>query len=271
MIHDKEEQARLIRHASKQAIALALEGRWHEAIDANKGILETFPDDIDTLNRLGRAHIELGEYAEARIAYTRARELDPYNAIAEKNLHRLKRLDSSQEGLKADGATKLNPNNYIEEMGKAGVLCLQQVGSKEVLARMVAGDKVVLTVADGNLHVSNEAGEFLGIVEARYGQRLARLISGGNIYTASVTSLSDESLSIIIREIYQHPSQIGHISFPSKGLGNTRQFDGDKLLHCITEYDDSSSEDLSNGLRVEDDEVELEVLDESVDEVENQQ
>ena len=97
MVHDKEEQARLIRQASRQAIALAIEGRWREAVEANKGILESFPNDVDTLNRLGRAHIELGEYAEARSAYTRAKELDPYNSIADKNLRRLAHLDGDEE------------------------------------------------------------------------------------------------------------------------------------------------------------------------------
>jgi len=258
LVHDKEGQARLIRQASKQATSLALEGRWREAVNANKGILEIFPDDIDTLNRLGRARIELGEYIEARAAYTRARELDPYNAIAEKNLHRLELLDGNQEGNRGDSVTtKLNPNNFIEEMGKAGVFCLQQIGSKEVLARLVAGEKVMLAVVAGNLHVTNEAGDYLGAVEARHGQRLARLIAGGNEYAVSITSLSDDSLSVIIREIYQHPSQAGQISFPSKWFGNTRQSDTDRLSQRLAEYDESLSED---------EEVETERLDEGEEE-----
>jgi Flp pilus assembly protein TadD len=95
MVHDREEQVRLIRMASRQAVALALQGRWREAVEANKGILENFPSDVDTLNRLGRSHIELGEYAEARAAYTRAKALDPYNSIADKNLSRLAHLDGN--------------------------------------------------------------------------------------------------------------------------------------------------------------------------------
>ncbi|MCL2281376.1 MAG: hypothetical protein FWC25_01785, partial [Dehalococcoidia bacterium] len=123
-----------------------------------------------------------------------------------------------------------------------------------------------LTVVDGNLHVNSEAGEFLGIVEARHGQRLARLMTGGNEYSASVTSLSDESLSIIIREIYQHPNQVGQISFPSKGLGSARQFDGDKLARRFTEYDEAISEEPSYNPLSEEDEVEPEIIDEGEEE-----
>jgi tetratricopeptide (TPR) repeat protein len=271
MVHDKEEQARLIRQASRQAIALAIEGRWREAVDANKGILESFPNDVDTLNRLGRAHIELGEYAEARNAYTRAKELDPYNSIADKNLRRLAHLDGDEEGVKGEGATKLEPNYFIEETGKAGVVRLQQLGPKEVLARMVAGDKVELEAFEGNLTVKNEAGELLGVVEARHGQRLARLMAGGNRYAASVTSSSEESLAVIIREIYQHPSQAGQLSFPSKGVESLRPLGGDKLMHRHTEYEEGSSEEPGYGLLSEEDEAEPEGIDEGEEETEDQE
>lgn len=272
MVHDKEEQARLIRQASKQAIALALEGRWREAAEANKGILENFPNDVDTLNRLGRANIELGEYVEARAAYTRAKELDPYNSIAEKNLRRLAHLDGDDEGNKGvDSSTKLQPNNFIEETGKAGVVRLQRLGPKDVLARMVAGDKVTLVSGDGNLSVKNEAGELLGIVEARHGQRLVRLMAGGNKYAASVTSSSEDSLAIIIREIYQHPSQAGQLSFPSKGVESMRPFGGDKLAHRHAEYEEGTSEEPGYGLLSEEDEAEPEGIDEGEEEEEDQQ
>ena len=271
MVRDKEEQARLIRQASKQAIALALEGRWREAVGANKGILENFPGDVDTLNRLGRAHIELGEYAEARTAYTHAKELDPYNSIADKNLRRLAHLDGDEEATKGDSASKLEPNYFIEETGKAGVVRLQQLGPKEVLARMVAGDKVELQALGGNLSVKNEAGELLGMVEPRHGQRLARLMAGGNRYAANVTSSSEESLAVIIREIYQHPGQARQLSFPSRSVESMRPIGGNKLAHHHAEYEESLSEGPGYGLISEEDEAEPEGIDEGEEEEDDQQ
>jgi tetratricopeptide (TPR) repeat protein len=272
MVHDKEEQARLIRQASKQAIALAIEGRWREAAEANKGILESFPNDVDTLNRLGRAHIELGEYAEARADYTRAKELDPFNTIADKNLRRLAHLDGDEESPKpGDGATRLQPNNFIEETGKAGVVRLQQIGRKEVLAKMVAGDKVDLQAQGANLVVKNEGGDQLGVVESRHGQRLMRLMAGGNKYAASVTSSTEESISVIIREVYQHPSQAGQLSFPSKGVESSRPPISDKTSHRHVEFEEGSSEEPGYGLLSEEDEAEPEGIDEGEEEEEDQQ
>ena len=92
MLHETEEQVRMIRRSSKQAIALAMEGRWREAVAANKSIIENYPNDVDAYNRLGRAYMELGEYSLARAAYSRTKEIDPYSTIAEKNLRRLAHL-----------------------------------------------------------------------------------------------------------------------------------------------------------------------------------
>ena len=47
MTYQEEEQARLKRQRSKQAIALAMQVRWREAVAANKDIIGDFPNDVD--------------------------------------------------------------------------------------------------------------------------------------------------------------------------------------------------------------------------------
>ena len=123
MAYQEEEQIRLRRQSSKQAIALAMQGRWREAVAANKSLIESFPNDVDAYNRLGRAYMELGEYSLAKEAYERAIELDPYNTIAKKNLHRLSHLGEATAGSEG-GSDKVEPQQFIEEIGKAGVVNL---------------------------------------------------------------------------------------------------------------------------------------------------
>ena len=72
MPHEEERLIRLKQQRSKEAIDLAMQGRWQEAVAINKEIIENSPDDVDTYNRLGRAYMELGDYAQAREAYSRA-------------------------------------------------------------------------------------------------------------------------------------------------------------------------------------------------------
>ena len=153
MTYQEEEQSRLRRQASKEAITLALQGQWKEAIAINKSLIEKFPSDVEALNRLGRAHMELGEYRDAEAAYRKTLAIDQYNAIAQKNLQRLSYLKKSKTA--ADTNThKLEPQQFIEEIGKAGVVQLNNLAKPAVLARMVAGDVVNLKVNENNLGCS---------------------------------------------------------------------------------------------------------------------
>jgi len=240
MLREDEERARLIRRSTKQAIALAMEGRWREAVATNKSILENYPDDVDACNRLGRAYMELGDYQLARESYSRAKEIDPYNAIAEKNLRRLSHLREAGT-VSGESSDRVEPQVFIEETGKTGVVSLYRLAPKEVLAEIDAGDKVNLKIVDSNLIVENRHQQYLGQVEPKHSQRLIKLIKGGNRYTATVISSSEDMMAVIIRGTYQHPSQEGQLSFPSKGVGSLRPYVSDKILRRQIEFDEATA------------------------------
>ena len=267
MSYEREEQARQIWRSSKQAIALAMEGRWCEAVAANKGIIEHYPDDIDAYNRLGRAYMELGEYTLAREAYSRAKEIDPYSTIADKNLRRLANLKESR-AVSGEGFQRVEPRLFIEETGKAGAVNLHHLADKEVLAGVDAGDKVNLKIEDTRLTVENSHGRYLGQVDPKHSQRLIRLMQGGNKYSASVISSSENILAVIIREVYQHPSQEGRLSFPSKGLGSIRPYVSDKILRRQIEFDEAAVEPAYLDTGEDDTEI---VSDSSIDEGEGEE
>jgi len=237
MTYQEERLARLKRQRSKLAIDLAMQGRWREAVAANKGIVEDFPRDVDAYNRLGRAYMELGEYSQAREAYSRTIELDPYNAIARKNLQRLSYLGEAMVSLEEE-SRKVEPQQFIEEIGKAGVVNLYHLAPREVRARMVAGDKVSLKISAPNLMVENSRGEYLGQVEPKHGQRLIKLLNGGNKYSVAVVSSTEEVMTVIIREAYQDPSQAGRLSFPSKRVEELRPYVDERMLKLEPGYEE---------------------------------
>jgi tetratricopeptide (TPR) repeat protein len=245
MAYQEEGQVKLRRQHSKHAIALAMEGRWREAIAANEAIISSFPNDVDAYNRLGRAYMELGDYSQAREAYGRAIELDPYNAIAKKNLRRLSHLGDTPVESEVD-TNKVEPQHFIEEIGKAGVVNLYRLAPQSVLARMVAGDKVYLKIDGASLTAENGRGEYLGQVEPKYGQRLIKLMQGGNKYSAAVLSSTEDMVTLIIREVYQDPSQLGQLSFPAKGFEGFRPYVGDRILRRELEYEEEPLEDSSD-------------------------
>jgi tetratricopeptide (TPR) repeat protein len=209
----------------ERAIALAMENRWSEAADVNRKIIELYPNDADAYNRLGKALLEMGRYRDALATYQRAVELDPNNIIARKNVERLAHLaekapEPGPEPAPAPdrGPARINPTMFIEETGKTGVTTLVKPGRPELLIELTAGDHVELRVNNNALEVYDENGQYVGQVEPRLAKRLIGLIEGGNRYTAAVTQVVDSAISIIVREVYQHPSQRGKLSFPPKAL-----------------------------------------------------
>ena len=73
-----------------------------------------------------------------------------------------------------------------------------------------------MVVEDTRLTVTENPGGYIGQVEPRLTSRLTRLIKGGNRYEAIVTSVEEQELNIIIREVYRHPTQSDLVSFPYK-------------------------------------------------------
>ncbi len=238
MTYQEEEQVRLRRQGSKQAIALAMQGQWREAVAVNKSLIESFPSDVDAYNRLGKAYMELGEYSQAREAYQQAIEITPYNTIARKNLRRLAHLGETPVSLERD-SHKVEPQHFIEETGKAGVVDLYHLALPEILVRMVAGDKVYLKIDGSSLVVENGRGEYLGQVVPKHGQRLIKLMEGGNKYAAAILSSAEDKVLVIVREVYQDPGQVGRPSFLPKGVESLHPYISDRIIRRELEYEEA--------------------------------
>jgi len=236
-----EERTRLRRQKADQAIQLALQSRWEEAATVNRSILSLYPSDVDAWNRLGKALAELGRYQEAREAYGKALELDSTNTIARKNLARLAALGEVAPA-RAEPKKQMDPQLFIEETGKTGVTTLHRV-NPDVLAHMTAGDRVELRAEGKVLLVENARGEYLGSVEPKLSLRLVKLMEGGNQYAAALASLSEATARVIIKEVYQHPSQAGRPSFPAAGPEMIRPYIKESILKYGAEEEEETTEE----------------------------
>jgi len=250
---EEEEKARLRQRLSKEAINLALQGRWEEAEATNRDIIERFPSDVEAYNRLGRALTELGDFDGAKEAYLKALGLAPENAIAKKNLARLTSLSESMATLSSNPqktstskarARRVALDLFITEVGKAGVMNLHNVAPVNVLAKMGFGDPVHLQAKGQHLIVTSESGEYLGEVEPRQGLRLIKLMRGGNRYDAAILNVEKDKVQVIIKEVYQHPSQVGRPSFFVKATEHLRTRIKESLLRrgILTDESEASPE-----------------------------
>ena len=243
-LHPAEYRSKIRRQRSKEAIALAMENRWEEAVAINRSILDLFPEELEAHNRLGKAFFELGEYDEARAAFAKALQLSPSNVIARKNLDRLTLLRKDTQLPKK--GPKLSLQHFLEESGKTGIAVLEHLAGKETLAKMTAGNTVTLRIVERKLQVESGDSEYLGQLPPRLALRLIRLIQGGNRYEAAVTRLGGNEVTVIIREVFQHPSQLRIISFPSQS-DQYRQYPRGALLEFdLPEVEDEEMETAFN-------------------------
>lgn len=239
-MNQTEDKARIKRVRTEQAIQFAMQSRWDDAITANRAIIAVFPTEPEAYNRLGKALSETGKIKEAREAYHRALELEPTNSIARKNLERLATARAKAE---PDRAQQVDTSLFIEEMGKTGVTVLKPANIK-MLATLSAGDEVALKTIGSRLTVETMAGDYISDIEPKLALRLTRLIAGGNKYAAAVAGLSGDSVRVIIKETFQHPGQVGRLSFPAGKAGEVvRPYTKESLVRADLDEEDEFAEE----------------------------
>ena len=197
---------------SEEAIQLALESNWQEAVTVNRTILEKYGPDEDAHNRLGKALSELGRLEEALEAYGETLKLNPLNVIAQKNQRRLSAM--LEQPARVEGVHgSVNVDLFAEEPGKSALTMLSKP-SGGVLVQVAPGDPVELEPVGGVLHATTARGVALGDVEAKISRRLIPLMETGNRYTGAVARTEDDRIEIMIREVFQSPENARKSSFP---------------------------------------------------------
>jgi tetratricopeptide (TPR) repeat protein len=240
-----EERQRVRKQMSDQAVKLAVNSRWSEAANVNRDFIKLFGDEAEAYNRLGKAQTELGQITDARKSYGRAIELDGTNTIAWRNLDRLASMTDSAAA--AAGPSQLDTRLFVEETGTATVAKLQAVD--EARGKLLdAGDVMELQAQGNAVNVLNAHGEYVGMLEPRIGLRLSKMLSSGNRYQAAMVSAAGGDLKVMVRETFQHPSNIGKVSFPqARATDSVRAYTRKGLLRGKDlddiEYGDDEVED----------------------------
>ena len=245
---------KLKRDLSQEAVNLAVKGEWERATEVNIAILELFPTDVEAMNRLVKALIETGSYVDAQAALNQVCEIAPYNNIAKKNRARLDQLtanpdlpksETSKQARKAAGASQ----TFIEESGKSATTVLRNSNSlrnangRETTIHLAPSDPVVLSREKNTVMVKTLDGQLLGQLEPKMGNRLARLMDGGNKYSAVVVSVNDDGVSIMVRETFKHPSLQNMCSFPSQSAANSDGASRTRVANQSALEEDDDEED----------------------------
>lgn len=231
------------RVAIEQAVDYASKNQWSKAIAGNREIIKNFGEDTESLNRLGRAYMENGQFPSAIKAYRKALKIEPLNRIALRNLDRL--VEASPPKAKKEKIREKKV--FFLDNADAVVFLELEAVDLQVINLLNIGDSLSIEAEGSAVNVVNEVGQYLGMLTPQVGIRLSRLLEGGNKYEVA---LADSAIParVAIREEYIHPSQVGKSSFTtktnearSKVRGYTRRslvFDGKESELLPSDEDD---------------------------------
>lgn len=222
------------------AINAALCCDWATAITANTQILKLDPQDIDCLNRLGKAYLETGENKKAAYYFRRVLKIDKYDPIAQKNLSR-----ATSTKIKKTG-TITPAINFLEEPGKTKLVTLVNAAPTSVLLKQNCADALTLLAKRHTVVVEDQEGNYLGALPDDLGHRLGVLIKGGNAYEATIKSVSKNSIIVFLRETSRAKRFLHTPSFLASGSGDYLSFVREEApTSAVTsEEDDEQHRDL---------------------------
>lgn len=256
---DERAQALEVKTQTDAAIACALAQDWGKAVEANRAVLRTVPNNIEALNRLAKALLELGEFDEARGVVDTALSVDPANTIARRHRDRLEQAaDAAKPAPSASRQSKPNKKSrrangvkeadatygsqatadsgsstrnvfsshlLMSEAGKSTIATLIDATDRTAVGHLSSGEALTLRQEGNRLLVHSSRGEPVGRVHPRLAQRILTLMDAGNRYEAAfLRDHPAEGVQVIIGEVYQDPSQEGRPSFPPSGASDFRGY-----------------------------------------------
>ncbi len=218
MVYREDDSVRLLKERTREAIGLAMDGRWKEAAAVNRELTDVAPNDVDAWNRLGKALLEVGDAKGATAAFGRAIKIDPANAIARKNVERLAALPAKVRAAKRRAPSVASHRFFINDGPKTAHVALTSCAHVKDRAFVSPGAPVRLERRGDSLAVHTEDGQRLGVVPPKLGRRLSRLMDGGNEYRGAVASTTVDTILVVLQETYQHPSLRSTVSFPASAV-----------------------------------------------------
>lgn len=190
-----------------QAISAAKKGNWDHAVTLNTEILEQAPQDVQALNRLGMAYIQMSKLKEAKATFKQVLEFDKQNTIARKQLDRISKKTMHT-------LPSFSRNHFIEEPGKTKIVELHRLAGKQVLDNLAVGQSCILKVKKRYISVETEDGQHVGALPEDISFRLTKLMETGNTYHCSIQTCSGNQCLVYLKELSRSARNSDIHSFP---------------------------------------------------------
>jgi len=214
---------------AQKAISLALAGNWTEAVKVNREILKKNQADTDALNRLSKAHAELGEILKAKATALKVMAIDPTNSIAQKCLEKWR----SVKNVSQNNASTISVDSFLEESGKTKLVSLLNLGDSKLFLNLDPGREVKINPYAHKISVVTHDDKYIGRFPDDLSARLRNLIKSGNKYQVLIKSIKPTSVVVFIREVLRGKSVQNTLSFPVEKMDYV-SFTPPELVHKDT-------------------------------------
>lgn len=216
---------KLLLKLTESAINEAVKGNWNEAIVLNKEILKFNEDSIDPYLRIGYAHMQLNEFNEAKKYYLEAIKIQSGNQIAKNNLEKIKILtDKNAKPSKSKSLKeiKIDPNLFLNVLGKTKILNLVNIGHVEVLVQLTIGEEVFLKEKKRRIEVRTKDNEYVGAFPDDLSKRIIFFLKNKSEYMIYIKEATKSNVEIFIKEIKKGKKVAKYISFPKDVQDNMK-------------------------------------------------
>lgn len=218
---------------AQTAVSKALNGQWEDALDTNLEILKTEPNDVDTLNRLSRCYIELGEIKNSKKATLKVLSIDPENSIAIRCISKLKNITKIDKKI----SELSSPESFLEESGRTKIVTLMNLGDKSIINCLESGEIVKILSHTHKVSITTNDNKYIGRLPDDTAARIRNLIKSGNKYITIVKSVAPDEIVIFIKE---HVNKTNNPSFPPEKLDYV-SYTPPELVHKENSIEDLES------------------------------
>lgn len=179
----------------QEAIKASLNQDWVVAVTLNNQVILLDPENIDALNRLGRAYIELGRKKEARKCFKKVLRLDPINTIAQKNIEVLEKRGFAPPKMPSENGTA-----FVKQPGTDTTVEVETSASKLRLRKLVPGDILTLKPKRKNkFSIFGPKDSFLGIITDGLSNKLRQAVVKNQDLRGTFVSAEEKSIKIIVK------------------------------------------------------------------------
>lgn len=217
-----------------KAVDSAINLDWREAINLNQQIIKLEPENLSAYLRIGYAYLQSKKIAEAKKYYRKALKIQPTNTVILENLERIKILEGKKTSRSHLEKIILKPDIFLEIFGKTKAVSLVNYGQKDVLAKLLVGQKVLLKIKKRRVEIRTFVDEYIGSLPDDLSRRLIAFIKAKCQYETYIKETSLNRVVVFIKEFCKTKQMSGNFSFPhdiQKNITKNKEehrLDGDK-------------------------------------------